>query len=382
MDEDETPARSAIFMRARSADPSMRPWILPAAIPLATLAALAVAAGPAQGYYSYDYKVNGWLHEIEMWQTGITPDDRFVDVLTDMMTSYIGVSDELDASRQRAAQLESEAWASQSRISKLEYDARASQSRIAQLEAYAAESQQYMAQLEASSLASVALLVENERSFGQYVDSVNRYASSVDEYLGTRTVIEDQEINWHVRDSYGNQYSWSMPVETYEYHVRQPEPSDIMTLGNPDVGETYAVIDHRKFIGRNFEEVIGEVYLNAGSDERFVYEVWHIVSQLTTYSYDIGDDPRWALETLSRGGGDCEDTSILIADMLRSSPHTAGWDIGLVYFDAYNPLRPNTMNHVAVYVDYGDGHKTVIESTAKDTPYQWTEGVSGWWFEM
>ena len=86
-------------------------------------------------------------------------------------------------------------------------------------------------------------------------------------------------------------------------------------------------------------------------------------------------------ETLSRGGGDCEDTAILIAEMLKSSKHTTDWKIQLVYFDAYNPNNPKTVNHVAVAIDDGEINY-ILESTSKEWPYSWQDGVRGWYFDV
>ncbi len=195
------------------------------------------------------------------------------------------------------------------------------------------------------------------------------------------TSIIDQKVNWHVSDSKGNVYDWAMPIETYEWYVRAYEPQNIQRLENTFTGEIYEVRDHTKFIQYSFKNVIDQVYDNSKDDADFVYEVWYIVSQLTTYSYDIDEDPRWALETLSRGGGDCEDTAILIIDMLKSSKHTQNWKIELVYFDADNIQIPKTVNHVAVKINDGE-YNYLVESTAKDDPYAWPDGVYGWYFEV
>lgn len=193
------------------------------------------------------------------------------------------------------------------------------------------------------------------------------------------TSIVDQKVKWHVSDSKGNVYEWLMPIETYEWYVRAYEPQDMLTLNIPSTNEIITVRDHTKFIQYSFKDVIDGVYDNSENNADFVKEVWYIVSQLTTYSYDINDDPRWALETLSRGGGDCEDTAILIIDMLKSSKHTQNWKIEFVYFDAYNPQKPTTMNHVAVHINDGQ-YDYLVESTAKDDPYAWPDGVYGWYF--
>lgn len=162
-----------------------------------------------------------------------------------------------------------------------------------------------------------------------------------------------------------------------------PEPEDYLKLKMPN-GETVKVRDHTKFVGQHFTKTIDQIYDNAGSDEQFLYEVWYIVSKMTKYSYDIDEDPRWALETFSRGGGDCEDTSILIADMIRSSSHTANWDVKLLYFDSDNPTNPKDVNHVLVEVRLGD-QRYDIESTAKtdDGLDVWAgTDIFGWRFDV
>jgi len=224
------------------------------------------------------------------------------------------------------------------------------------------------------------------KELGTMAKSTEEFAKEVEEYLETelskpKTTIVDQKINWDMSDSKGNLYSWSMPIESYEDLVRRGEPQDMLRLEITETGEVITVRDHTKFVRSGFTKVIDQVYDNAKSNSDFVYEVWYIVSQLTTYSYDIGEDPRWALETLSRGGGDCEDTAILIAEMIKSSKHTTNWKIELVYFDADNPHKPKTMNHVAINIDDGKNN-WLIESTAKNDPYAWPDGVRGWNVEV
>ncbi|MER3408222.1 MAG: hypothetical protein C4292_05650 [Nitrososphaera sp.] len=106
-----------------------------------------------------------------------------------------------------------------------------------------------------------------------------------------------------------------------------------------DDGSVIIVRDHTKFVdSTSFADIIDEVHANAGgSDRQFLYELWYITSEMTTYSPDIGEDPRWPLETFVEAGGDCEDLVILMASMLKSSAHTKDWKIQMVYFDLQNP---------------------------------------------
>src|SRR5947209_18118437 len=143
-----------------------------------------------------------------------------------------------------------------------------------------------------------------------------------------------------------------MPIGSYDYDTQRPLPITYLYFSMSD-GSTAKVIDYTKFVEPRFTKVIDEVYDNAGSDDQFVFEIWHIVSQMTTYSKDITDSNLWPLQVFSRAGGDCKDLSILIASMLRSSSHTHDWKVQLVYLDINNPMSPQTVNHMVVNIDTG-----------------------------
>ncbi|MEM2761129.1 MAG: hypothetical protein QXU32_10370 [Nitrososphaerales archaeon] len=196
------------------------------------------------------------------------------------------------------------------------------------------------------------------------------------------TSIYGREISWSFKDSKGNLYKWNMPIESYRNIITMPEPKDMKHLKFND-GRVVTVRDHTKFVeSYSFTNVIDQVYDNAGSDYQFLFEVWYIVSQLTTYSVDIEDNPRWSLETFTESGGDCEDTTILIASMLKSSKHTKNWKIQMVFFDSYNPDNPRDINHVALYVETSS-FRTFVESTAKSNGLgYWGSSISGWYFDL
>lgn len=145
--------------------------------------------------------------------------------------------------------------------------------------------------------------------------------------------------------------------------------------GNRDI----RVMDFRPYIDDYvFSNVISDLYNQYDSDEEFIYELWYMVAQLTTYSSDIEETPKYPLETLLSGGGDCEDTSILMASLLKAVPRN--WEIELVYIDSNNPENPRTVNHVIVYVDTGF-EKYFIETTSKTEMNPYDE-VEGWYFEI
>ena len=61
---------------------------------------------------------------------------------------------------------------------------------------------------------------------------------------------------------------------------------------------------------------------------------------MTVYDKDVDErsEGRFAVETFTRTGGDCEDLVILIADMLMSSSHTRNWTFEYIIIDNDNPL--------------------------------------------
>jgi len=237
------------------------------------------------------------------------------------------------------------------------------------------------AQLELSEKAYY-LMVDSNDEYRKYADKIDSYFDEED--LKPQTMIYDQIVHWRVSDSKGNTYTWQLPVEDYEEFVIADRYPDKLSFKSTTSGDTFSVIDHTKYVLTSFSKTIDQVYDNAEDDEDFMYEVWFITSQLTTYSFDIGDYPRYALETLSRGGGDCEDTTILILDMLKSSSHTKNWKFQMLYFDSEELEKPQGIDHVVPVITIGD-NQWIIESTAKSDEgmNRWNdEYISGWWIDV
>lgn len=196
------------------------------------------------------------------------------------------------------------------------------------------------------------------------------------------TMIQDRQIKWVFKDSKGNLYNWQLPIDTYRQVIESQQPQDILSLRKND-GSTITVRDHTKFVDDwSFRKVVDEVYANSKNDEDFVYELWYITSQMTTYSADIGEQPRWALETFAEAGGDCEDLAILIASMIKSSSHTKDWQVQMVFFDLNNPRKAQDVNHVALYVKTPT-FSSYIEPTAKNNGLDfWQGSIDGWYFDV
>jgi cell division protein FtsB len=144
-------------------------------------------------------------------------------------------------------------------------------------------------------------------------------------------------------------------------------------------GKKVTVIDYRPFVVPDvFKQVIPDLYRDSKSDKDFIKEIWNIVTQLTAYSTEEKETPRYPLETLLAGGGDCEDLSILFASMIKAAP--VNWKVYLVYMDANNPSNPEEVNHVIICIETGK-ETYLIETTNRYLmePY---EKVTGWYLEI
>ena len=203
-----------------------------------------------------------------------------------------------------------------------------------------------------------------------------------------RTTISGTSVYWDFSDSKGNLYSWSMPIATFEnqieyntYHTYQ------QTHVNPYLldlnGRTIKMLNLDGFLQKSFTDTIDLVYDNSYDSSDFIREVWYIVSQMTVYDYDITErsEGRYALETFTRTGGDCEDLVILIADMLMSSKHTKSWTFEYVLMDSDNPTNPQNVNHAILYVHDGQ-YRYYIEATAPPSWDYYPQGVVGWYYPV
>lgn len=182
----------------------------------------------------------------------------------------------------------------------------------------------------------------------------------------------------------GELVTWTFPFESLEEDIRRGNSSremllnrifDVQRVSDPNTGQDIYLLDLRKYVDPTpFHDYIEVVYRESANDEDFINEVWNVVAQLSTYSYELEETPRYPLETFLAGGGDCEDTAILFASMIQAAP--VDWKVGLFYMDGENPSAFKNVNHVAVWIDTGS-RTHVIETTSKterepfDKPYGW-----------
>lgn len=200
-------------------------------------------------------------------------------------------------------------------------------------------------------------------------------------------VIEARQVHLAFLRLDGTLVEWLVPFESLEedlqrgYEARKSWLNRLnatVTL-ETEGGETYTPMDFRPFVDpAPFTAVMRNLYETSTDDATFIREVWNIVTQLSTYSTEIEETPRYPLETLLAGGGDCEDTSILLASMIQAAP--VDWKVSMVYMDAASPEVPRVVNHLIVHIDTGEA-EYLIETTTDTTMEPYTY-VNGWYIPL
>lgn len=205
-----------------------------------------------------------------------------------------------------------------------------------------------------------------------YIDLCNKYQQYSNYYGGGDVGCSD------ARDFYEDEIDGTLDYFEDSLKELQEEGKQYIELDNSR-GRDFVVMDFRPYVDEsNFKNVMRDMYNDYSNDEDFIYDLWYMIAQLTTYSTEIEETPKYPLETLLSGGGDCEDTSILMASLLKAVPRN--WDVELVYLDADNPEDPREVNHVVVYVNTGS--ESFFIETTSDVEMNPYEEIEGWYFEI
>jgi hypothetical protein len=206
------------------------------------------------------------------------------------------------------------------------------------------------------------------------------------EWLQTNAVkppyiaIHNRQVTLGFYGPYGTVETWTKDISelehaitTGQYYRDNPTYLSFKVDGEEVVEENYL-----PFIDPDpFRSYISYLYGQSGSDLEFIQNIRIIISQLTLYNQEYYEIPRHPLETFLLGGGDCEDTSILLASMLLAAP--VDWDVRLVFMDADHPQDAQWINHVIVYVNTGT-EEYLLESTNPD--YYWGFDTQGWYLDV
>lgn len=244
-------------------------------------------------------------------------------------------------------------------------------------------SQAYCTKMEATYKSAV------EQMTSTYSGALQNIGGVLENYVGAQkvpyVVMRGREVIAVFKLTDGNIVAWTWPASTFEtyfvvgnYERTYGNHYKILTGEN---GTKYTVKDYAYFVTPNFfDKIINPIYDKRKSNEDFVRETWHIVTQLTPYSTDLSGIPRYPAETLSEGGADCGGLSILFASMIRSA--NKDWKVQLVYINSNNPTQLSAPNHVAVLVDTGDWKGTIdVTQPNNMTPFENT-AINGWSFDV
>jgi hypothetical protein len=191
------------------------------------------------------------------------------------------------------------------------------------------------------------------------------------------TSISEGEITWVWKDMDENLHKWVMPMDNYRSWVNTPKPRKTVALQCN--GEICTMLDYRPYVHPDeFSEVIPGLYQEGSGGREFVQEAFNLVSQLTIYSEDIGEVPRWPIETLTEGKGDCEDLTILLASLLKAAPYP--YKLSFVYIDVDNPTEPQYPDHVILAIEHEDWK--VFAECSNDQGWNFYHHIKGWFFKL
>jgi len=225
------------------------------------------------------------------------------------------------------------------------------------------------------------LLVDYTDTKLKYISALEELGSALEE-LGQSlkvpyTAISGRQITYAWENMNGELHKWTLPVDSYRGWIELPKPD--ITVSLESGGKTYTMTDFTFYVRSGiFEEVVPTFYEEHTDEMVFAQEAFNLVSQLTVYSEEIGEVPRWPAETLTEAGGDCEDLAILYASLLKAAPYS--YKVSLVYMDGDNPTDPQVPNHVIVFVE-ADDWKAFVECTSKQG-WNYYESVVGWYYKL
>lgn len=184
----------------------------------------------------------------------------------------------------------------------------------------------------------------------------------VPNYTASNPVWEKINFEWECQDNRGTmQIDVSVDREMYKYYC--------------SLGRYYGIGDYQNYIiDTNNKAIVAEIVKvirevansHSYSDAAVVREVAKFVQDTIEYQYDsdtTGEDdyPRYPIETLYERQGDCEDTSILMAALLKE----LGYEVGFLHLPGHVAVALRTADNYSGGAYYEiNGHRYLyIEST-------------------
>lgn len=188
--------------------------------------------------------------------------------------------------------------------------------------------------------------------------------SRVPNYIQTDPQWERLEYTWNAKNYIGSPTMWiTVDANMYQYYK--------------SLNRYYLPEDYYHYVSdENNEAVIGQIIQNMREianvmsldDSAVAREIASFVQQVITYETDSDSTgymeyPRYPIETLYERQGDCEDTTILMAALLREW----GYEVMFLLIPSHAALAIRTTDDYSAgsYYEYNGHRYLYIESTAE-----------------
>ena len=313
--------------------------------------------GSGGGYFyvssTLQPKINDYENQIEHLNTRISTLESENTVYESQVSELDNEKTALEADKEEylelTATLESENTAYESQVSELDDEIAALEAdkeeylelaATLQIQITESQSELIQAQSSISDLEDDIYELESQISYLQtlsssYTSTIASMQSEISNLETTLSDVEDIVVTQHYEWEYGTGYSasewfWDLPISlgTYMEYYFRPRPTDwsdwVDMVKDPD--DDY-------YITSMIQE-INAAAINEGFTESekvnfviaFVQNLPYTEDDVTT---DWNEYPRYPIETLFDRGGDCEDTSILVAALLDRM----GYDVCLLLME-------------------------------------------------
>ncbi len=244
--------------------------------------------------------------------------------------------------------------------------------------------------LDSTQLKSTQLSSDYNRLRRNYQGLDNQFSTYQNSSLPAPYVaISDRNIHVAFRKLDMSLVQWVIPFGSLETEMKRADQTrtGLLGMGMPTVllkeksGKELLVADFRAFMDSGtFKTVMADLYDQSPDEATFIKEAWNLVGQMVQYQSEQDEIPRFPLETLIGGAGDCEDMAILFASLIEAAP--VQWDVRFVYLNSKSPLDTKGLSdHVIVFIDTGKATH-YIETTSMTNMEPYSRGVAGWYLPV
>lgn len=179
-------------------------------------------------------------------------------------------------------------------------------------------------------------------------------------WAGTESIEISYEWTYWQYDSLSWTWSARIPAELYEQYSSRPRPTTgDYTVFAADDGDREILADLADTLTAYIDELNLDQYERIHFIANFVQQLEYI-SDIDSTGFD--DYGRYPIETLVEGGGDCEDTAILLGKLMDNM----GYDVVLVRLPEHMALGVREAEKfVGTYYEYEGSRYFYLETTGE-----------------